>query len=91
MEPEESRIGEGRLMPDHMHMMISIPPKYAVSQVVGFIQGKSAIQLARVCGERKQNSLASTSGCADIWCPRWVGTKLWFANTFATRKWKTSG
>ena len=36
-------------------MMISIPPKYAVSQVVGFIKGKSAIHLARVYGERKQN------------------------------------
>jgi REP element-mobilizing transposase RayT len=33
-------------MPDHVHMMISIPPKYAVSQVVGFIKGKSAIHLA---------------------------------------------
>jgi putative transposase len=36
-------------------MMISIPPKYAVSQVVGFIKGKSAIHLARVYGERKGN------------------------------------
>jgi putative transposase len=36
-------------------MLISIPPKYAVSQVVGFIKGKSAIHLARVYGERKRN------------------------------------
>jgi hypothetical protein len=36
-------------------MMISIPPKYAVSQVVGFIKGKSAIHLARGCGEKKRN------------------------------------
>src|SRR6266581_2093898 len=43
---KESRIEEGHLMPDHVHMMISIPPKYAVSQVVGFIKGKSAIHLA---------------------------------------------
>lgn len=35
-------------MPDNVHMMISIPPKYAVSQVVGYINGKSAIHLARV-------------------------------------------
>ncbi len=42
-------------MPDHVHMMISIPPKYAVSQVVGFIKGKSAIHLARVYGEEKRN------------------------------------
>ena len=43
------------LMPDHVPMMISIPPKYAVSQVIGFIKGKSAIHLARVYGERKRN------------------------------------
>ena len=42
-------------MPDHVHMILSIPPKYAVSQVVGFIKGKSAIHLARVYGERKRN------------------------------------
>ena len=42
-------------MPDHVHMMLSILPKYAVSQVVGFIKGKSAIHLARVYGERKRN------------------------------------
>ena len=42
-------------MSDHVHMMIRIPPKYAVSQVIGFIKGKSAIHLARVYGERKRN------------------------------------
>ena len=46
---------EGHLLSDHVHMMISIPPKYAVSQVVGFIKGKSAIHLARTYGDRKQN------------------------------------
>ena len=52
---KESRIEEGHLMPDHVHMMISIPPKYAVSQVIGYIKGKSAIHMARVYGERKRN------------------------------------
>jgi putative transposase len=52
---KESRIEEGHLMTDHVHMMISIPPKYAVSQVIGFIKGKSAIHLARVYGEKKRN------------------------------------
>ena len=42
-------------MPDHVHMMISIPPKYAVSQVVGFIKDKSAIHLGRVYREKKRN------------------------------------
>ena len=54
-EHKESRIEEGHLLPDHVHMMISIPPKYAVSQVVGYIKGKSAIHLARVYGERKRS------------------------------------
>jgi putative transposase len=52
-EQEESRIEEGYLLVDHLHMMISIPPKYAVSQAVGFMKGKNAIHLARVYGEQK--------------------------------------
>lgn len=52
---KESRVEEGHLMLDHVHMLLSIPPKYAVSQVVGYIKGKSAIHLARVYGERKRN------------------------------------
>ena len=52
---KECKIEEGHLMPDHVHMLISIPPKYAVSHVVGYIKGKSAIHLARVYGERKRN------------------------------------
>ena len=54
-EQKESRIEEGHLLLDHVHMLISISPKYAVSQVIGFIKGKSAIHLARVYGEKKRN------------------------------------
>jgi putative transposase len=54
---KESRIEEGHLMSDHVHMLIAIPPKYAVSQVIGYIKGKSAIHVARVYGERKRNSV----------------------------------
>jgi putative transposase len=52
---KESEIEEGHLAADHVHMMISIPPKYAVSQVVGYIKGKSAIHIARHFGERRRN------------------------------------
>ena len=52
---KESLIEEGHLMKDHVHMMISIPPKYAVSQVIGFIKGKSAIQIARKYCSRQRN------------------------------------
>ena len=54
-EHKESRIEEGHLIPDHVRMMISVPPKYAVSQVEGYMKGKSAIHLARVYGERKRS------------------------------------
>jgi len=54
-EQKESRIEEGHLMPDHVHVLISIPPKYAVSHVIGYIKGKSAIHIARTFGDRKRN------------------------------------
>ena len=54
-EQRESRVEEGHLMPDHVHMMLSIPPKHAVSQVVGYIKGKSAIHIARNYLQRRQN------------------------------------
>lgn len=51
---KESQILEGHLRSDHVHMLISIPPKYSVSQVVGFIKGKSAIHIARnFMGQRR--------------------------------------
>ncbi len=54
-EQKESHIEEGHLMSDHVHMMVSIPPKYSVAQVVGYIKGKSAIHIARHHGERRRN------------------------------------
>jgi putative transposase len=42
-------------MPDHVHMLISIPPKLAVSSVVGYLKGKSAIHVARHCLKRERN------------------------------------
>ena len=52
---KESRIMEGHLMPDHVHMCLSVPPKYAVSNVVGYLKGKSAILIARRFGGRERN------------------------------------
>jgi putative transposase len=66
---KESLIEEGHLMPDHVHLMISIPPKYAVSQVIGFIKGKSAIHIARMYAGRKQN---------------YVGQHFWARGYFAS-------
>jgi len=47
---KESQITEGNLSPDHVHMCIEIPPKYAVASVIGFLKGKSAIAIARMQG-----------------------------------------
>jgi putative transposase len=52
---KECLVEEGHLMPDHVHMLISIPPKYSVAQVVGYIKGKSAIHVARTYLDRKRN------------------------------------
>ena len=52
---KECEVMEGHLMPDHIHMLLSVPPKYAVSQVVGYIKGKSAIYIARTVEGRKRN------------------------------------
>jgi len=52
---KECKIIEGHLRPDHVHMCIQIPPKYAVASVIGFIKGKSAIIIARQLGRRERN------------------------------------
>jgi putative transposase len=54
---KESKILEGHMQPDHIHMLVAIPPKYAVSQVIGYMKGKSAIYIARTyLGQRKNYS-----------------------------------
>ena len=54
---KESTVQEGHLLPDHVHMLLSIPPKDAVAQGVGFVKGKSAIHIARTYLGRRQNFL----------------------------------
>jgi putative transposase len=49
------KIVEGHMVQDHVHMLISIPPKYSVSEIIGYIKGKSAIAVARQFGGRKRN------------------------------------
>ena len=52
---KECEVDEGHIMSDHVHMMLLIPPKYAVAQVVGYIKGKSAIHIARTYGGKRRN------------------------------------
>ena len=54
-----------RLLPDHVHIVIAIPPIYAVSQVIGYMKGKSAIRPDRTFGERKRNFFVQILGCED--------------------------
>jgi len=52
---KECTIEEGHLMSDHIHILISIPPKHSVAQIVSFIKGKSAISIARTYFGRRKN------------------------------------
>ena len=66
-EQKESKVLEGHLMPDHVHMLLSIPPKYAVSQVVGYLKGKSAIHIARVYGGKRRNFVGEHFWARGYW------------------------
>lgn len=57
---KESKIIEGHLCVDHVHMLICIPPKYAVSSVVGYIKGKSAIYIARNFMGKRRNFIGES-------------------------------
>jgi putative transposase len=66
---QESRVVEGHLLPDHVHMCLSIPPDYAVAHVLGYMKGKSAINIARQFEGRKRN---------------FAGEVFWACGTFAS-------
>jgi REP element-mobilizing transposase RayT len=53
---KECQILEGHLMPDHVNMCIAIPPKHPVASVIGFLKGKGAIAIARLCGKERNFS-----------------------------------
>jgi putative transposase len=80
-EQKESRVPEGQLMPDHVHMLLSIPLKYAVSEVVDFIKGKSAIHLARTLWRAqaefcRATPLGTRLLCVDRWTRRDSDTRI---------------
>ena len=52
---KESKVLEGHLQPDHVHMLLMIPPKYSIAQVIGYMKGKSAIHIARTYLGQKKN------------------------------------
>ena len=64
---KECEVLEGHLMPDHVHMLISIPPKYSVAQVVGYIKGKSTIHVARTFFDHKRNFVGQHFWARGYW------------------------
>ena len=66
-EQKECTVEEGHLMPDHVHMLLSVPPKYAVASVMGFIKGKSAIHIARVYAGRRRNFVGQHFWARGYW------------------------
>lgn len=58
---------EGHLMPDHVHMLISIRPKYSVGQVMGFLKGKTAIHIARVYAGRRRSFVGQQFWARGYW------------------------
>lgn len=66
-EQKECKVEEGHLMSDHVHMLLSVPPKYSVSSVMGFIKGKSAIHIARVYAGRRRNFVGQHFWARGYW------------------------
>jgi putative transposase len=66
-EQWECKAEEGHLMPDHVHMLLSVPPKHSVSHVLGFIKGKSAIHITRVYTGRRRNFVGQHFWARGYW------------------------
>ena len=64
---KECEIEEGHLMADHVHMLIAIPPKYSVAQVMGYLKGKSAIHIARVYAGRRRSFVGQQFWARGYW------------------------
>ncbi len=74
-EQKECRIEEGHLLADHVHIMISIPPKYAVSQWWGSSRARARSIWLGCTGNESRTTLGKTSGREDISCRQWGGMK----------------
>jgi REP element-mobilizing transposase RayT len=88
-EQKESRMEEVHLMPDHVHTMI--PSKYAVSQVVGFIKGKSAIHLGRTYGERSRNFIGQNFWARGYFISMVGRDEEVIRECIGTKKWTSAG
>src|SRR3954467_1735054 len=83
---KECKIEQGHLMPDHVHILISIPPKYSVAEVIGYLKGKSSIWIAQNVERKLRNFLATSSGREVTSFRRWGGTRRRSATTSKIRR-----
>jgi putative transposase len=67
VKQKEGEVIEGHLMVDHVHLLVSIPPKYSVAQVMGFVKGKSAIHIARVYAGRRKSFVGQHFWARGYW------------------------
>ena len=85
------RVEEGHLRPDHVHMLLSIPPKYSVAAIVGYLKGRVRFILPGRIGARNATSPASTSGRGAISCRPSAPMKAESGRTSGTRSKRTFG
>lgn len=76
---KDCEIIKGNMVQDHVHILISIPPKYAVAEIIGYIKGKSAISIARQFGGRKRNFNGE-----QFWARGYAVSSLWRETGFKT-------
>ena len=84
----ECRIEEGHLMPDHVHMLVSIPPKYSVAEVIGFIKGKSSIWIAQNIERKAKNFTGHKFWASGTSSRRWAGTRRRSGPTSGTKSFR---
>jgi len=72
---KECKIEEGHLRPDHVHILISIPPKHSVASVIGFLKENSRFGSRRMWNERHAIFSGTSSGLEDISFPQSGGTR----------------
>ena len=90
-QQKEAVVEEGHLMADHVHMLLSIPPKYSVSGVVGFIKGKSAIAIARRFMDRARNFVGQNFWAGGFTYRRWGGTRPRYGTTSKSERKRIDG
>ena len=87
----ESQVEEGHLLPDHVHMLVSIPPKYSLAQVIGYLKGKSAIHIAGSSRGGPGTLWGNTSGRGGISCRRWAAMSGSSGIIFSSRSERIGG